>query len=276
MLVAGAVPLLLAGALRLERVVCRHGGADVGRRRRGAGGATRGRARDATRRWPAFPGGVQLDPWRDFFARYGTAAALILALVCVYRLSELVRNVAEPVLSGSGVHARANRGSPEDFRRHHDDAGSARRRSRGGAVGILRAFAAGAVFGPFSSLVFAWLATQGDDLAALVIATAIENVGAGFAGTCLIAHVQPHLGQLHSNAVRVLLLALRVSPAGCSRHNQDALSRALRAPPRRAASCRVSSVSSSTCRPGASCPASGPQPWVPAMWCFSIRHYWAC
>ena len=61
-------------------------------------------------------------------------------------------------------------------------------------VGILRALAAGAVFGPFSSVVFAWLATQGDELAALVIATAIENVGAGFAGDPNGVHVQPTSG----------------------------------------------------------------------------------
>ena len=32
---------------------------------------------------PHFPAAF-VDPWRDFFARYGSAAALILALVCVH------------------------------------------------------------------------------------------------------------------------------------------------------------------------------------------------
>jgi len=36
------------------------------------------------------------DPLRDFFARYGRRAGLILALICVYRLSDFVLNIMNP------------------------------------------------------------------------------------------------------------------------------------------------------------------------------------
>jgi PAT family beta-lactamase induction signal transducer AmpG len=55
--------------------------------------------------------------------------------------------------------------------------------------GIVRSLVAGALLGPVTGLVFAWLATRGNDVTALVVVTAIESVLAGFAGTCLVAYM---------------------------------------------------------------------------------------
>ena len=55
--------------------------------------------------------------------------------------------------------------------------------------GFLRALVIGAFAGPLSNLIFAWLATRGNDLFALVVAIGVENVTSGFAGTCLIAYM---------------------------------------------------------------------------------------
>ena len=123
-----------------------------------------------------------VDPWRDFFARYGSAAALILALVCVYRLSELVRNIMNPFYLDLGFTLAQIGGSPEDF---------------GVVMTMLGVLAGGLAVARFessrrprpgpSSGRSAVSSLPGSPRkvtisAALVIATAIENVGAGFAG----------------------------------------------------------------------------------------------
>ena len=41
-------------------------------------------------------------PLPDFFARYGRKAGLILALICLYRLSDFVLNIMNPFYSTSG------------------------------------------------------------------------------------------------------------------------------------------------------------------------------
>ena len=130
-----------------------------------------------------------VDPWRDFFVRYGSAAALILALVCVYRLSELVRNIMNPFYLDLGYTLAQIAEVRKIFGVIMTMLGVLAGGLAVARFGILRALAAGAVLGPLSSLVFAWLATQGNDLGALVVVTAIENVSAGFAGTCLIAYM---------------------------------------------------------------------------------------
>ena len=56
-------------------------------------------------------------------------------------------------------------------------------------LGLMRAMVLGAFAGALSNLGFAWLATRGHDVNALLIAIAVDNVAGGIAGTCLIAYM---------------------------------------------------------------------------------------
>jgi MFS transporter, PAT family, beta-lactamase induction signal transducer AmpG len=56
-------------------------------------------------------------------------------------------------------------------------------------LGLMRALIIGAFVGTLSNLSFAWLATQGHSLFALLVAIAMDNVAGGIAGTCLIAYM---------------------------------------------------------------------------------------
>ena len=55
--------------------------------------------------------------------------------------------------------------------------------------GLIRSLVVGALAGPVSNLVFAWLAMQGPDPRAFALAIMVDNLSAGYAGTVLIAYM---------------------------------------------------------------------------------------
>jgi PAT family beta-lactamase induction signal transducer AmpG len=129
------------------------------------------------------------DPFRDFFQRYGKAAALILALICLYRLSDFVLNIMNPFYLDLGF----TKTEIAEVRKVFGVAATMAGVLLGGyavaQLGLMRALIIGAFAGPLSQFVFAWLAVQGPDLSALFVAIGIENICGGFAGTCLIAYM---------------------------------------------------------------------------------------
>ena len=129
------------------------------------------------------------DPLRDFFARYRGVAALILALICLYRLSDFVLNIMNPFYADLGF----SKLEIAEVRKVFGVIMSVLGVGLGGfavaRLGLMRALVIGAFAGPLSNLVFAWLALQGAWLPALFIAIGVDNVASGFAGTCLIAYM---------------------------------------------------------------------------------------
>jgi MFS transporter, PAT family, beta-lactamase induction signal transducer AmpG len=129
------------------------------------------------------------DPLRDFFMRFAGIAGLILAMICCYRLSDFVLNIMNPFYLDLGF----------------DLATIAEVRKGVGVVmlmlgvgvggwsiarfGLMRSLIIGALAGPVSNLVFAWLAMRGPDLRAFALAIMVDNVSAGYAGTILIAYM---------------------------------------------------------------------------------------
>src|SRR5262249_3841728 len=55
--------------------------------------------------------------------------------------------------------------------------------------GLMRALVAGAFLQPLCHVGYVWLATKGSYLPALFVAIGLDNIGYGFAGTCLIAYM---------------------------------------------------------------------------------------
>lgn len=128
-------------------------------------------------------------PLAVFFRRYGGLAAPILALICVYRLSDFVLNIMNPFYLDLGFSKLQVAEVRKVFGLVMTMLGVF---AGGFAVarwGVLRALLIGAFAGPASNLVYAWLAVQGPDLPALFVAIGIDNVASGFAGTCLIAYM---------------------------------------------------------------------------------------
>ncbi len=134
-------------------------------------------------------------PFIDFFGRYGQMAGLILALICVYRLSDFVLNIMNPFYIDLGF----SKLQIAEVRKVLGVVMSVIGVGLGGfsvaRLGLMRSMVIGAFAGPISNLVFAWLATQGPDLWALSVAIGIDNIASGFAGTCLIAYMSSLTGQ---------------------------------------------------------------------------------
>jgi PAT family beta-lactamase induction signal transducer AmpG len=129
------------------------------------------------------------DPLADFFGRFGNAALLILALICLYRLSDFVLNIMTPFYLDLGF----SKTQIAEVRKVFGVAMSMLGVFAGGwsvaRFGIMRSLVVGAFALPLTNTIFAWLATQGPDLPSLFVAIGVDNVVSGYAGTCLVAYM---------------------------------------------------------------------------------------
>ena len=129
------------------------------------------------------------DPLRDFFQRYRNTAAVILALICLYRVSDFVLNIMNPFYLDLGFSLV----EVAEVRKIFGVAAMMCGVFAGGIavaqLGLMRALLIGAFAGPLSNLVFIWLAVKGHSVPALFVAIGVDNVVSGFAGTCLIAYM---------------------------------------------------------------------------------------
>lgn len=129
------------------------------------------------------------DPLRDFFERHRGTAALILALICVYRLAESVLTIMNPFYQDLGFSLT----EIAEVRKLFGVIATLVGVSAGGVaivrLGLMRSLVIGAFAQPISHIGFIWLATQGHHMPALFTAIGLDNVASGFAGTCLIAYM---------------------------------------------------------------------------------------
>jgi PAT family beta-lactamase induction signal transducer AmpG len=129
------------------------------------------------------------DPLRDFFARYGSSAGLILALICLYRIPDFVLNIMNPFYLDLGYSLIEIAEVRKIFGVGMTMFGVFAGGVAVARYGLMRAMVIGAFAGPLSNLLFIWLAMQGHNLFALFAAIGLDNVAGGFAGTCLIAYM---------------------------------------------------------------------------------------
>jgi PAT family beta-lactamase induction signal transducer AmpG len=129
------------------------------------------------------------EPLADFFGRFKGSAALILALICVYRLSDFVLNIMNPFYLDLGFSMTQVAEARKLFGLGMTMAGVFAGGLSVARLGVMRSMVIGAFALPITNTIFAWLATQGPDLKSLLIAIGIDNIVSGFAGTCLIAYM---------------------------------------------------------------------------------------
>jgi PAT family beta-lactamase induction signal transducer AmpG len=129
------------------------------------------------------------DPLRDFFRRYERTAAMILALICLYRVSDFVLNIMNPFYLDLGFTLV----EVAEVRKIFGVVASMLGVFAGGIavarMGLMRALVIGAFAGPVINLIFIWLTMKGHNVPALFVAIGVDNVMSGFAGTCLIAYM---------------------------------------------------------------------------------------
>ena len=128
-------------------------------------------------------------PLADFFHRFAGTATLILALICLYRVSDFVMNIMNPFYLDLGF----TKTQIAEVRKVFGVVMTVLGVGGGGLAvarwGLMRTMLIGALAQPLSNLFFAWLATKGADMPALFVAIGVDNFAGGFAGTALIAYM---------------------------------------------------------------------------------------
>ncbi|WP_439608168.1 AmpG family muropeptide MFS transporter [Hydrogenophaga sp.] len=131
-----------------------------------------------------------VEPFADFLKRYGKQALLILALIGVYRISDVVMGImANPFYVDMGYTKDEVAAVTKVFGVIMTLVGA----FIGGALslrlGVMRVLMLGAILSAASNLLFAWLAGHGHDVTALVLVISADNLSAGVASAAFIAYL---------------------------------------------------------------------------------------
>jgi PAT family beta-lactamase induction signal transducer AmpG len=131
-----------------------------------------------------------VEPFADFLTRYGKQALLILALIGVYRISDVVMGImANPFYVDMGYSKDEVAAVTKVYGIVMTLVGA----FIGGALslrlGVMRVLMLGAVLSAASNLLFAWLAGHGHDVTALIAVISADNLSAGVASAAFIAYL---------------------------------------------------------------------------------------
>jgi PAT family beta-lactamase induction signal transducer AmpG len=133
---------------------------------------------------------VIVAPFADFFRRYGWQAALILALIAVYRISDVVMGImANPFYVDMGFTKDEVAAVSKVFGVIMTLVGA----FLGGVltlrIGVMRTLMLGAVLSASSNLLFAWLSGIGHDVRILVLVVSADNLSSGIASAAFVAYL---------------------------------------------------------------------------------------
>ena len=128
-------------------------------------------------------------PLKEFMTRFAGVAGLILATICVYRVSDFVLNIMNPFYRDMGFTLT----EIAEIRKVFGIIASMAGVFLGGVIvarlGLMKALIIGAFAQPLSNLTFALLAMSGHNTGMLFASICIDNIAGGIAGTALIAYM---------------------------------------------------------------------------------------
>ncbi|MCB1978800.1 MAG: MFS transporter [Burkholderiaceae bacterium] len=134
--------------------------------------------------------GALIDPFADFLRRYRWQAVLILALIAVYRISDVVMGImANPFYVDMGYSKDEVAAVTKVFGVLMTLAGAFLGGVLALRIGVMRVLMLGAVLSAASNLLFAWLGTRGHDLTGLVFVISADNLAGGIASAAFIAYL---------------------------------------------------------------------------------------
>ena len=134
--------------------------------------------------------GALIAPFTDFVGRYRWHAALILALIAIYRISDVVMGImANPFYVDLGFSKDEVAAVSKAFGIVMTLLGAFIGGVMALRLGVMRVLMLGAVLSAASNLLFAWLATRGHDLSALVFVISADNLSSGIASAAFIAYL---------------------------------------------------------------------------------------
>ncbi|WP_461466123.1 AmpG family muropeptide MFS transporter [Melaminivora sp.] len=134
--------------------------------------------------------GALVEPFADFIRRYRWQAALVLALIAVYRIADVVMGImANPFYVDMGFTKEEVAAVTKVYGVFMTLAGA----FIGGAMamrwGVMRVLMLGALLSAASNLLFAWLGMRGHDLMGLIFVVSADNLAGGIASAAFIAYL---------------------------------------------------------------------------------------
>lgn len=134
--------------------------------------------------------GALVDPFADFLRRYGKQALLILALIAIYRISDVVMGImANPFYVDMGYTKDEVAAVTKVFGVIMTLVGAFIGGVLSMRLGVMRVLMLGAVLSAASNLLFAWLGTRGHDVTALIWVVSADNLSGGIASAAFIAYL---------------------------------------------------------------------------------------
>ena len=148
-----------------------------------------------------------IEPFADFFRRYGWNALLLLSLIATYRISDIVMGImANPFYVDIGYTKDEVAAVTKIYGVIMTLVGA----FVGGVLsmrfGVMRTLMLGAVMSAASNLLFAWLATRGHDVTGLTAVISVDNLAAGVASSAFIAYMSS-LTNISYSATQYALLS---------------------------------------------------------------------
>ena len=134
--------------------------------------------------------GALIAPFADFIQRYRWQAALILGLIAIYRISDVVMGImANPFYVDMGYTKDEVAAVTKVFGVIMTLLGAFIGGVLSMRLGVMRILMLGAVLSALTNMLFAWLATRGHDLTALVWVISADNLASGIASAAFIAYL---------------------------------------------------------------------------------------
>jgi PAT family beta-lactamase induction signal transducer AmpG len=134
--------------------------------------------------------GAVVEPFADFLTRYGRQALLILALIAVYRISDVVLGImAYPFFVDLGFTKEEVAAVSKVYGVIMTLLGAFIGGAMALRLGVMRVLMMGAVLSAASNLLYAWLSSRGHDLGALVFVISADNLAGGIATSAFIAYM---------------------------------------------------------------------------------------
>ena len=131
-----------------------------------------------------------VEPFADFFRRYRWQAALILALIAVYRISDVVMGImANPFYVDMGYTKDEVAAVTKIYGVVMTLAGAFVGGSLALRFGVMRILMLGALLSALTNLLFAWLAGHGHSLPALIAVVSADNLASGMASAAFVGYL---------------------------------------------------------------------------------------
>ena len=148
-----------------------------------------------------------IEPFADFFRRYGWNALLLLSLIATYRISDIVMGImANPFYVDMGYTKDEVAAISKVYGLIMTLVGAALGGVLSVKFGMMRTLMLGAILSAASNLLFCWLSMRGHDVTALTLVISADNLASGIAASAFIAYMSS-LTNISYSATQYALLS---------------------------------------------------------------------